>query len=362
MRGTTDTHLCFTGNKGEWSELYVLLALLSGTNPELAENLYKTLQIVGLLRERNNQKYLYRIESNRENTKVAVYRGDTKIRDLSQARISKGAELLLARIKENRKGTFSVPEIAQLLKDLEITTLKAVSTAKEDLTIEVLNSFTNEIETCGFSVKSTLGSKPTLLNASRATNCRYTVINLTKELREQVNKYEGKDKINTRVKMIEKGGGVLKFCSYSNKTFARNLAFVDGDLPLLLQTAVKYHYETGISPCKEVLNILKKENPLNFPDLDFYEYKFKNLLLASMEGMFPSAKWNGESSVNGGLLVVTKNGELVAYPKQDRTSLGEYLLHNTKFERGSSTRHEFGKIYRKNGKDYINLNCQVRFT
>ncbi|MBE6786434.1 MAG: HpaII family restriction endonuclease, partial [Ruminococcaceae bacterium] len=38
-----------------------------------------------------------------------------------------------------------------------------------------------------------------------------------------------------------------------------------------------------------------------------------------------------------------------------------YLVNNTKFETASTSRHQFGDIYKENGKYYIKLNLQVRF-
>lgn len=39
----------------------------------------------------------------------------------------------------------------------------------------------------------------------------------------------------------------------------------------------------------------------------------------------------------------------------------KYLLKNTKYETASTSRHDFGEVYSRNGEDYIKLNLQVRF-
>ena len=39
----------------------------------------------------------------------------------------------------------------------------------------------------------------------------------------------------------------------------------------------------------------------------------------------------------------------------------EYLIKQTRFERGSTTRHEFASLYKENGRTYMKLNLQVRF-
>ena len=49
------------------------------------------------------------------------------------------------------------------------------------------------------------------------------------------------------------------------------------------------------------------------------------------------------------------------YATINRNEFENYLLNNTKFETGSTSRHGFGSIYKDNGKYYLKLNLQVRF-
>ncbi|MCC8071953.1 MAG: HpaII family restriction endonuclease [Bacteroidales bacterium] len=45
----------------------------------------------------------------------------------------------------------------------------------------------------------------------------------------------------------------------------------------------------------------------------------------------------------------------------DRNELEEYLFTNTYFDTPSTSRHEFGKLYREDGATLLKLNLLVRF-
>ena len=75
----------------------------------------------------------------------------------------------------------------------------------------------------------------------------------------------------------------------------------------------------------------------------------------------PSVIWTGQLDATGGYLVVKEDGEIICYHIYNRNEFENYLLNNTKLETASSTRHDFGKIYRENGNLYFRLNLQIRF-
>lgn len=87
----------------------------------------------------------------------------------------------------------------------------------------------------------------------------------------------------------------------------------------------------------------------------------KQLLLASALGMTPAKEWNGRYDANGGYLVVRKDGEIVCYHFYNQNDVEDYLYNNTRFERASRTRYEFGFIYQQADSYYLDLNLQIRF-
>ena len=77
--------------------------------------------------------------------------------------------------------------------------------------------------------------------------------------------------------------------------------------------------------------------------------------------MMPAKVWNGIYDATGGYLVVKEDGNILSYHIYNKNKFEYYLFHNTKLETASSSRHDFGKIYEKNGKYFIKLNLQIRF-
>lgn len=119
------------------------------------------------------------------------------------------------------------------------------------------------------------------------------------------------------------------------------------------------------SKISEAVKIVAVQNPFGFTGSDveaFYEHKMKVLLLDAALGMTPAKEWKERYDANGGYLVVRKDGEIVCYHFYNRNDVEDYLYHNTRFERGSRSRHHFGSLYRgDDGKVYIKLNLQIRF-
>jgi hypothetical protein len=63
--------------------------------------------------------------------------------------------------------------------------------------------------------------------------------------------------------------------------------------------------------------------------------------------MMPSVIWTGQLATTGGYLIVKEDGEIICYHIYNRNEFENYLLKNTKLETASSTRHEFGVIYKE---------------
>ena len=127
---------------------------------------------------------------------------------------------------------------------------------------------------------------------------------------------------------------------------------------------LKAFFSLGITTVKDAISHLNATNPLKY-DLSkghpIYSYKFKKLLTECALGMLPSKTWDGTADATGGYIIVREDGEVLCYHLFNRNEFENYLLNNTKFETGSTSRHEFGSIYKDNGKYYLKLNLQVRF-
>ena len=75
--------------------------------------------------------------------------------------------------------------------------------------------------------------------------------------------------------------------------------------------------------------------------------------------MFPSKVWDGTHPVKG-IISVLKKGDLVFYHFLNEEYLNKYLFENAYFETASTSRHEFGDLYKEGGNLYIKLNCNLR--
>ena len=74
----------------------------------------------------------------------------------------------------------------------------------------------------------------------------------------------------------------------------------------------------------------------------------------------PGSVWTGQLDATGGYLVVKEDGEVLCYHIYNRNEFEDYLIRNTKLETASSSRHDFGKIYKIGGQSYFKLNLQIR--
>ena len=181
----------------------------------------------------------------------------------------------------------------------------------------------------------------------------------------EINAIETTPKITNRISEIRAKGFKIKFIKIQSATLQLNLQLIDSDLPEILAELLLLKYSTpGLALLSATLQQLTKNNPLHF-DLSqghpFYEYKIKNFLTDSALGMTPATMWTGQYDATGGIIIVKENGELVCYHIYNRHEFQNYLLNNTRLERASTGRYNFGDLYRENAKIFLKLNLQVRF-
>ena len=358
-------------NKGEWSEIYTLLKLLGDKTVYAGDDNLNIINdlcypIISIFRKENNNIHEY---SYSDNKKIVDIKIDDEIKyRIPIDEIKKKAEVLFNNIKELKGASFEIPVIEEFLSSIECYKIKAKSQDKTDITIRLYDIKTSFEQKLGFSIKSMLGSPSTLLNAGRTTNFIYKIenINLSDNEIEYINSLSPDNaKVQARIKEIINKGGSLCFKEPESSVFESNLTLVDSLLPQIMSDVLLMYYsgESG-SSLKDITEKLQIENPLNFNIKHahkFYEYKIKRLLTDIALGMVPGKVWTGIYEANGGYLIVKKDGDVVCYHIYDKNNFENYLLSNTRLDTGSTTRHEFGTIYKKDNNYYINLNLQIRF-
>lgn len=354
-----------TGNKGEWSELYVLLELLATGKLYAADENIRRIDtiyfpLLKILRdEGDNRNIVY--EFGHESS-IELYINGVQIKRLSMAELKQHAETLFNEIKRGTDRAFSIEAADGIMEQIECKKIKAPSSDKTDIKMQVLDINTGYSPVCGFSIKSELGSAPTLLNAGRTTNFQYEISGITDADMLRINAIDDpRSKIMDRMNAICEIG-TLRFTKAQNTTFSSNLMLIDSLMDDIVSKALEIYYKHNISSCKAVIEKLEEDNPLGFPGTGFYEYKFKKFLCSVALGMTPSRVWDGRDEANGGYIIVTTDGDVLAYHIYNRDYFEQYLLNNTKFERASTTRHDFASIYKEGDRFFINLNLQIRFT
>lgn len=356
-----------TGNKGEWSEIYALFKVLGDKELFLGNKEIEKLEglvypIIKVLRSENNGNFEYSIQD-----EIILISGNEEVLKFHISEFKNKAVFLLNAIKQSKERTFSIPAIEEFMQSINCISLKASSASKTDITIVVHDQRTNQQPTLGFSIKSQLGSPSTLLNAGKTTNFIFKISDITfsdKDI-ETINSIDSRSKIMDRIVEVQNAGGKLNFSKTERQIFSNNLVLIDSLLPEILSQIVLDFYSSEFSHLTDLVNLVAKENPLKF-DIEnehkFYEYKIKRFLTDIALGMMPSKVWTGKYDATGGYLIVKENGDVLCYHIYNRNEFEDYLLNNTKLDTASSSRHEFGSIYKDNGGLYINLNLQIRFT
>jgi hypothetical protein len=385
------------GNKGDWSELYVLLKLLADGEIYAAdENMerleYLVFPILEILRQEKDRNLTYKV-----NGKIKLLDGlsNDLICEIQRTKFFEISKYVFEQVISSKKGIIDssdFPDKEQFIEFLELAkigNLKAKSEDKSDITIKIHDQFTGGEPTLGFSIKSMLGQRSTLFNADPGTNFIFNVEGLSltpNEVKDiNVDTYPIKNKIGQRIDKIEKLGGNVIFQEVEGKILDLNLRLIDGDLPEILAYMLKVRYLTGKSKLLELIDELEKYNPLNY-DLSFnhpfYRYKIIKFLYDAALGMTANKVWDGEIQANGGVIVVKKDGDVLAYHTYHKSKFEDYLLNNTYLEQPSTSEDKsdpgtpqtkekhpnksikkflFGWLYFQDNNVKIKANLQVRF-
>lgn len=351
-----------SGNKGEWSELYAFMKLLSQGRVYAANEKVERLSdvfypILKIVREEQKGEVIdYVIAEDNVNIEIQ----SETILSVSRKELEENANLLLKEIVTH-SGSFELEEVAKFVNGIRVTKIKAPSSDTTDISMQIQDTHTNYVRDVGFSIKSEVGNAPTLLNAGQTTNFIYKVTGITSEQAQQINAIDTKTKIKDRMKQIKELGGSVQYVDMNHQGFKRNLIMVDSSMPQIIGNMLLYYYEEEVKDCDKLVKIAGQRDPLGYGDSMMYEYKFKKFLCSCALGMKPAKKWDGLDEANGGYIIVKADGEILAYHIYNRNFFEQYLLDNTVLERASTSRHEYMSLYEQEGEMFIKLNLQVRF-
>lgn len=357
-------------NKGEWSELYAFARLLkdgkiyaADENVNIIDNVY--FPILKILREEVvNEKFSYE-----PGDVIKIYHNDELVEEIAANIIADNAEFLFKKIFSggDSSGAFEIEEINDFLDTMRITKVKAASTEKVDMTLQIHDINTGFSPVVGFSIKSDVGSPPTLLNAGKNTRVQYEIRGINDEdmtVINSIDSLEYKEYMKERMSQLCKRADSIKFERIKDQTFEDNLILIDSFLPAIYGELILLHYKimaNGTYDCELLIDMLSEFNPLKYRKNNVYRYKFKKMLTAAALGMTAGKEWDGYESATGGYIIIKRDGNVLCYHIYNRDYFEEYLMRNTQFDRPSATRHDYGYVYKESGKYFIDLNIQVRF-
>ncbi len=264
---------------------------------------------------------------------ISIYINGLKVKELAAAEFEVESEQLLNEINSKAsKGAFSVESTQNFMDKILYYKLSAPATDKSDITVKIIDINTGYSPTVGFSIKSELGCSPTLLNAGKTTNFIYQISHsypyLVRETNGVYKVSGGKNHtdVRGRINKIIEENGTLKYRKMSNKIFEDNLVLIDSNMDKIIAETLLYFYKDGISNCDEMVEKLERENPMKYGNVNAYKYKFKKFLTAVALGMKPATVWDGVDEATGGYIVVTKEGNVLAYHIYNRNYFEEYKI------------------------------------
>lgn len=299
-------------NKGEWSELFI--GLLSLKKGEL--NLYNSTTKIKI----NDISY---------DGKNFLSKKDINDIDLN----------VIKKFLCESIGVFRVP-IDVINK---VNFKKGSSKNKTDIILRYL--LQNENFEDNFSIKSSIGGKPSLLNASRATNFRYSI----------KNKCGGLLELKTKNLLEKIDINDIRFEKCLSPIFCNNLKMIDSSLDVIIsKILISYYKRIG----NKIPELVEKTFE-NFNEKQQIKQRIKDFLYYSCVGMFPTKLWNGKEEIIG-KLVYTQDEDLFCLHRIDINNFKDYIYNNSILDTASTSRHHFGSLFEENQQTFLDLNLLIR--
>ena len=381
-----------SGNKGEWSELYVLAKLLSegklfqsdiNLNRD-EDNYYEVVKAyrkegpLSLEFERKENILLWSILTEKRSL----------IKEFSINYLKETAEKLYIGIIKGFGRSFEIPTVEDFIENSKIQKLTAKVTCKSDINLRIYDHRLAKETDLGFSIKSLIGEDSTLFNTGVGNNFIYTIMpssNISiSEFNKSTYRPDGRiSKLTSRLKKLKNEYfATIEFKEIQSSQLWRNLKMVDGDLPEIIAYCLQYRWIDKTSVISELVSLLESRDPLNFykggPTVQkLYEYKLKKFLAECAMGMTSEKPWQGIYDATGGVIICKKDGDIVCFHIYDFNLFREYLFNNTKFEQPSTGEDEnnpgnprltkntkkyyYGWLYEENNELLFKINLQVRF-
>ena len=380
--------MALTGNKGEWTELYVLAKLLSDGKLFQSD--------INLNKEEDNyyevvKAYKDSLEFERKEI-ISLYIVSKEVKELigeftPEYLLEKTAELKTG-ILNGRGKSFEIKEVEDFILNANIRSIKAKSGSKSDIKLRIYDHRLAKETDLGFSIKSLLGADSTLLNTGPGNNFIFKVTPKKEFALAEFNKHTykpsgGISKLTHRLQILEKEYlSTISFKSIQSNQLWKNLKMVDGDLPEIIAHCLLYRWIDRTPKIFELVNLLEERDPLDFykgeeSEQKLYDYKLKKFLAECAMGMTSETPWHGIYDATGGVIICKEDGDIVCFHIYDFNLFREYLINNTIFEQPSTGEDEenpgnerttlgtkkyyYGWLYQEDNELFLKINLQIRF-
>lgn len=343
-------------NKGEWSELYTIGYLIVhgggyGADADGAANrdlFYKVLKIID--NPTGNAEMVYELGSGQ----VKIFRHTVLFGELDRATLDPILTAFFNDLSAAKGSSFSMKTGTDLMKLICKDKLSASSTQVVDLNL-ILEDNETGIQTPkrAFSIKSELGEPATIFNASRSTNIIYEIFGPGTP-----GPFSIESGVKTNLINLINSGFNLKFSEYQSPIFESSLKAIDSNLAIYLAELTQHYYLSKLTRVKDIsLETFPPDDAQNQIKIQ----KIKKFLSAISMGLRANQPWTAYPQDFGGLLLVKLDGDVLFYYLYNIKDFEEYLFNNLRFETPSASRHGFGEVFQRDGKNFIKLNLQIRY-
>lgn len=359
--------MAFSANKREWSELYLFFRLLSEGKLYLGnhrgeKNNRAFWPIAVIERVEHDGPRRYYIED-----ELVRVEGKGEYLKLNRAALAAISDKILDLMKSSSDEEIkSTEDLEAFLYSAQIFDLEPETSDRTDIKIAFWN---DKCIPTGFMIQSKLAPMRPLIDGGRTANLKMelTGARLASPEVSNVNALETNETVRDRMLFIERIGGILKFSDVADKVFRCNLQMIDLHFARVLAEALRIFHLDGKSRVYEVMNKVKKENPIKIKeDLiqkhRYYEYKMKQFLMILVCGMRPAKIFDGTDSAVEGMLVINGDGSIIGYHKNERKTFEDFLYLNTRFEKGSLHKDRYGSLEREHGTYFFKLNVKIGLT
>lgn len=391
------------GNAGEWSEPYVLLSLLADgriynadKDLNIISDVWHDITSIIFKEDSGDKDGSLKYVINPDGQTVSAYRGDELLTTISRDKCRIYSEGLRKAIKNshNSHGTIDIdPEYSAFLESIGRKTLKASSKSTPDIWLNLPDVRNTSNKPLGFSIKSRMGSPPTLFNSSSGSNMYYEITGeVTEEsvgqllqlahYKEDIEE-DGSDNscwypdYAARIELFKDLGLGLRFIEAATikgdkiggikkgikKPFQRNLILADYCMPQILADMTAEAYFNGVQNLADLVKLLNEKDRFGVDPSDeypFYRKKVQDLLVVMATSMTAVKPWDGTEGSNGGFIIVKEDGTLACYHIFDRDDFRDFLLENMKFDTPDNSRYYSTGIIQEDGKYCMSLNVQIR--